>query len=61
MKTNTRAVRLAWSDDGALERRAVELACRGSTRELKAYLELVRRRVDLDSGREVEQRKRPPV
>jgi hypothetical protein len=50
METNINSLRLAWTNDHALERRAVELACIGSTAELEAYLDLLVRRGDLQLG-----------
>lgn len=48
MDHNPNAFRLVWSDGDALERRAVTLACTGTTEELEAYLNLLRRRCCLE-------------
>jgi hypothetical protein len=48
MDENMPPVRLVWSDEGGLESRAVSLACTGTTQELEAHLELLRRRGALE-------------
>jgi hypothetical protein len=42
---------LAWNDAAALDRHAVHLACTGTTAELRAYLDMCRRRYPIRAVR----------